>query len=201
MMDMDLRWLEQKGISLKDGMSFTGSNDKYISALQRYFNGYQTNKKAVEDYLNSMDVENFAIKVHSLKSNSRMIGANDLGAAFEELELAAKNNDTDLINKKTPDVLKMYADIIEIIRPIGEAQAVKVIGELNADEAKETADKLLEALDDFDDEASAELVEKLKGYPFRITQKEKLKEAAANIGEFMYDEAAELIKEIISAIE
>lgn len=200
-MNMDLRWLEEKGISIKDGMAFTGSNDKYMSALQRYFNGYESNRKSIEEYLNLSDLNNYAIKVHSLKSNSRMIGANALGLAFEELELAAKANDMSLIKQKTPEVLKMYADIIETIRPIGEAQPVKVAGEIDAQQAKEIADKLLEALDDFDDELSAELVEKLKGFPFRITQKEKLKEAAENISEFMYDEAAELIKEIIPAIE
>ena len=68
-------------------------------------------------------------------------------------------------------------------------------------EAKETASKLLEALDDFDDDLSMELAEKLTGYPFRMTQKGKLKEAVGLIGEFMYDEAAELIKEIMPAIE
>ena len=131
-MNMDLRWLEEKGISIKDGMAFTGSNDKYMSAVQRYFNGYESNRKSIEEYLNLSDLNNYAIKVHSLKSNSRMIGANALGSAFEELELAAKANDMSLITQKTPEVLKMYADIIETIWPIGEAQPVKVAGEIDA---------------------------------------------------------------------
>ena len=59
----------------------------------------------------------------------------------------------------------------------------------------------MEALDDFDDDLSAELVAKLGGYPFRITQRQKLKKAADLISDFMYDEAAELIKEIIPSIE
>ena len=45
------------------------------------------------------------------------------------------------------------------------------------------------------------LAEKLSGYPFRITQKEKLKTAMAYIEDFMYDEAADLIREIYSEIE
>ena len=63
------------------------------------------------------------------------------------------------------------------------------------------AAQLLEALDDFDDDLSAELVKKLSGYPFRLTQKDRLAEAAAFIGDFLYDEAAEIIKEISGEIE
>ncbi|MBR2274989.1 MAG: hypothetical protein IJ873_02865, partial [Lachnospiraceae bacterium] len=61
--------------------------------------------------------------------------------------------------------------------------------------------QLLAALDDFDDELAAELAEKLSGYPFRITQRGKLREAAEQIGDFMYDNAADLIREILEAIE
>lgn len=198
---MDLSWLDDNGISTKEGIAYTGGNEKYISAIQRYFKGYESNKKAIEDLLASGDIEGYAIKVHSLKSNSKMIGAIKLGEAFEELELAAKSNNTDVVNEKTQSALDAYKNIIEIIRPIGEMESVKVSGEISADEARQTAQKLLEALDDFDDELSAEMANKLKGYPFRLTQKEKLKEACECIGNFMYDEAAELINEIIPAIE
>ena len=78
---------------------------------------------------------------------------------------------------------------------------MRAADEISADVAKDTADKLLVALDDFDDELSKELAKKLSGYPFRITQKEKLKEAIAYIEDFMYDEAIDVIREIYSAIE
>lgn len=198
---MDLKWLDEKGISTANGMGYTGSEGKYLSALQRFFKGYENNRAAVTDLLESSDIENYCIKVHSLKSNSRMIGADALAAAFEELETASRNNDLALITSKTGTVLDMYKAVIETIRPIGEMEAVKVSGELSADEARDTADKLLAALDDFDDDLSAELAGKLMGYPFRITQKNILKEAIDNISDFMYDEAAEQVRSIIPAIE
>ena len=45
------------------------------------------------------------------------------------------------------------------------------------------------------------LAKVLSGYPFRLTQAEKLKEAAAFIEDFMYDEAAGIIRQIAPAIE
>lgn len=200
-MEFDFSVLEENGISVTEGISYTGGSEKYVSALQRYFRRYESNKKALEDFLSAGDMENYSIKVHSLKSNSRMIGASALGDAFEELELAAKEGNAGLVNSKSPLALDLYARVIDAIRPFGEMEKVTASDEITAEEAKETAEKLLEALDDFDDDLSAELAAKLGGYPFRITQRQKLKEAAGLIGDFMYDEAAELIKEIIPAIE
>lgn len=200
-LDIDITWLDEKGISTAEGLGFTGGKEKYVSAIQRFFKGYEANRRAVEDLLDSGDIEGYGIKVHSLKSNSRMIGASALADAFAGMEAAVKADNADLIREKNPSVLSMYADVVEVLRPIGEVQAVKADGELSAVEARKIADELLTALDDFDDELSAELAGKLMGYPFRLTQKEKLKEAADNIGDFMYDEAAELIREIIPAIE
>ena len=185
-MEFDFGVLDTKGISTKDGIGFTGGNEKYVSAMQRYFKGYESNKKAVTDLLAAGDIEGYAIKVHSLKSNSRMIGANELAGLFEELELAAKAGNASLINEKTPNALALYDSVIDAIRPFGEMDSVKVAGEISAEEARDVANRLLEALDDFDDDLSAELANKLSGYPFRMTQKQKLREATDYISDFMY---------------
>ena len=141
------------------------------------------------------------ITVHALKSNSRMIGAMRLGEAFEELEMAARSDSIEVIDAKTQPTLEMYDELIKKLSPIDELGDVRAADEISADVAKDTADKLLVALDDFDDELSKELAKNLSGYPFRITQKEKLKEAIAYIEDFMYDEAIDVIREIYSAIE
>ena len=38
-MEFDFSILEEKGISVTDGISYTGGKEKYVSALQRYFRG------------------------------------------------------------------------------------------------------------------------------------------------------------------
>lgn len=198
---MDLNLLNEKGISVSDGIGYTGGEDKYISALQRFYKGYETNCDLIREMLETSDTEGYCIRIHSLKSNAKMIGAWELAAAFEELENASRNYDIAFIRENTAPALEKYAQVIEGIRPIGDMEPVKVSGEISADEARKIADVLLEALDDFDDDLSAELAEKLKGYPFRIRQKKMLKEASEHISDFLYDEAAELIREIIPSIE
>ncbi len=195
------QWLKEQGVSVEDGLGYTGGEAKYAAALQRYFRGYERNRSEAEAFLAAGDTDGYAIKVHALKSNSRMIGANELAASFEALELAAKRGDAAFLVKNTPAALAAYEKLVELLRPIGEAEAVRPPDEIDGAEARETAEKLLAALDDFDDERAAELAAKLAGYPFRPTQKDKLREAARNIGDFLYDEAAELIREIVPAIE
>ena len=77
---------------------------------------------------------------------------------------------------------------------------LKADGELNAEEAKEVLENLLNPLDEFDDDNSLEYARKLMGYPFRVTQKNRLKEAIDLISDFMYEEAIEIIKEISTEI-
>ena len=198
---MDITWLSEVGLDTKTGMDYTGGSDKYLSAIKRYHGSYEKNRIKIAEYLKSKDYESYMITVHALKSNSRMIGAMRLGEAFEELEMAARNNDIEVIDAKTQPTLEMYDELIKKLSPIDELGDVRAADEISADVAKDTADKLLVALDDFDDELSKELAKKLSGYPFRITQKEKLKEAIAYIEDFMYDEAIDVIREIYSAIE
>ncbi|MCR5098581.1 MAG: Hpt domain-containing protein [Lachnospiraceae bacterium] len=200
-MDFDLSILDGSGIDCQTGMAYTGNKDKFISALQRYYNNYEKNRSKVEDFYEKEDYENYMIIVHSLKSNSKMIGATDLSKLFEELEMAARNNDIATVGEKTAACLKAYEDLYTALQPVGQMEQVRAADEISADEARDTVEKLLAALDDFDDELSNDLVKKLSGYPFRLTQRDKLKEASEHIENFMYDDAAEIIKEIAGTIE
>lgn len=200
-MSVELNILKEAGLGIETGLSYTGGLDKYISAANRFYKNYERNRAKVEEYLSAKDYESYMITVHALKSNSRMIGALELSAGFEALEGAAKGNDTAYIEAHNAEVISMYEKLVEGLKPIGLRDSAQAAGEISGEEAKQVSDSLLAALDDFDDEKSKELANRLSGYPFRITQRDRLKEAIAFIDDFMYDEAAEIIKEIYTAIE
>ncbi|MCR5686418.1 MAG: Hpt domain-containing protein [Lachnospiraceae bacterium] len=198
---MDITWLNETGLDTETGIAYTGGQDKYISALQRFYKNYEKNRAKVCGYLESKDYESYMITVHALKSNAKMIGARDLSTLFETLETAARDKEIGLIEPQNAVALKEYDELIQKLAPIGAMGDVRAADEISAEAARETVDKLLEALDDFDDEESKKLTKVLSGYPFRLTQAEKLKEAAALIEDFMYDEASEIIRQIAPAIE
>ncbi len=200
-MSKEIEILKEAGLDTKAGADYTGGGDKYISAVQTYYKSYGKKSAAIAGYLEAKDYESYKIAVHALKSNSRMIGATELSLAFEELEKAASEGAAEIIESKHAPTLTAYAGLIEKLRPIGEMGEVRIEGQLDSAEAKAVAKDLLDALDDFDDDLSKELVKKLSGYPFRPTRKELLEKASGYIDDFMYDEAAELINEILPAIE
>ncbi|MBQ9333545.1 MAG: Hpt domain-containing protein [Lachnospiraceae bacterium] len=198
---MDITWMNEAGLDTQTGISYTGNSDKYASAVQRFYKNHEKNRAKVEEYFAAKDYENFMITVHALKSNAKMIGAMNLSGRFEALENAAREQDTATIEELTPVALKEYAELIEKLKPVGEMGDVKAADEIPADIARTTVERLLAALDDFDDEEAKKQAKVLSGYPFRLTQAEKLKEAAAFIEDFMYDEAADIIRQIATAIE
>ncbi len=200
-MEYDLAWLESMGLDTQTGINYTGRFDKYLSAVYRFFSNYGKNKAKVEKYYGVQDYENFMIAVHALKSNAKMIGAIELGQHFEGLEMAAKNHEVDYVKNNLDAVMKEYEDLVNKIAPLGQTGVVLAADEITAEEAKRVSEELLAALDDFDDELSKELVQKLAGYPFRVTQREKLKIAQEYIEDFLYDDAAAIIREIIPSIE
>lgn len=200
-MNFDLESITGAGIDLKTGFDYTGGQDRYVSALQRYYKSSESNMEKIRDFLNKEDTDNLEILFHAIKSNSLMIGALSLSDRFSLLETSSRDGDLAAVNSNIKETLDEYEKILEVLKPLGEMERLKAEGELTGEEAKVTADKLLAALDDFSDDLASELISKLAGYPFRITQMNKLRKAADLINDFMYDDAAELIEEIIPSIE
>ena len=198
---MDISFLDAKGIDTRTGIEFTGDKEKYISALKRYFNGFEDNSGEISELYEKGDMDNYSITVHALKSNSKMVGAMALAVFFEKLEIASREGGITYVRENHNKMLSAYRDFTELIRPIGEADVEPPADEIGAERAKEIVKGLLEALDDFDDEKSKDLAGKLSGYPFRLTQKELLGKAIKLIDDFMYDDAAGIIKEISETIE
>jgi HPt (histidine-containing phosphotransfer) domain-containing protein len=200
-MGYDMTWLAEIGLDTQTGLDYTGGEEKYISALQRFCKNYDKNRTRAVEAFSGEDFEDYMITVHALKSNTKMIGALELSGDFEKLEMAVREKDLTFVREKHAPAMTAYAELVEKLKPVAELGEVHAADEISAEVARQTAEQLLDALDEFDDDLSKELVRKLSGYPFRITQKDKLKEAETYIDDFMYDEAAEIIREISPAIE
>ena len=196
-----LAFLAEAGIDTETGIAYTGNQEKFVSALQRYYRASEKNLENIQEFLRTEDLENYMITVHALKSNSKMIGALVLSSSFEALETAARVGDLGFLKEQTPSAVESYKALITALAPIGQAKQIIAAGEISGEEAGRVASQLLQALDDFEDELSAQLAEKLSGYPFRLSQKEKLEKAKEYIADFSYEEAEELVREIVETIE
>ena len=200
-MDYDINNLKDYGLNVEDGLKYTGGKEKYIAAVLRYMKNHDRNREELDAFLGSDDIERYKVRVHALKSNSKMIGAVEIGREFEALESAALGGKIDYIRDNNDRVMNLYDGLVNKLAPLRELGEVRPTDEIDADKARVVADELLKALDEFDDELAKKHATVLSGYPFRITQKQKLKNAVRYIEDFMYDEAADIIKDIYTSIE
>ena len=199
-MDHIFDGLEEYGVNTEVGIGYTGNRDKYVTAIERYCNSYESNRSRILKDLDAMDVEDYTIAVHALKSNSRMIGAGELSSRFEALEMAGRNGNTGVMTSDTPGVLEAYDLLVNRLKPFIRAGEASTVDKIDAETAGKVCEELLGALDEYDDELSASLAAKLTGYDFGAGERDMLDKAIDLIGNFMYDEAAEIIKTISDSI-
>ena len=139
------------------GIKNCGSAEGYVEALGVYYSTMLDKADEIESYHKSGDITNYTIKVHALKSSSRIIGALRLADLAEELEMCGKSGDTDTIDRKTPGLLEFYRSYYEVIgamvdKPAGEEQG----------KARVPADMLADAYAsfvDFVDQMDVDLME------------------------------------------
>ena len=113
-----LRKLEQ--IDTDTGLRLCGTEAIYLSILRSYYDTVEETTELLRSLLTDEDYEYYTIRIHSLKSSSRTIGATELGSMAEKLEHAGKNSDKDFLRKNNEAFLQEYQKLKESLRPIFE---------------------------------------------------------------------------------
>ncbi|WP_196811861.1 Hpt domain-containing protein [Butyrivibrio sp. VCB2001] len=114
-----LKWInEVEDIDPAEGMRNCGQPQQYIKFIRTFFDTLENRIKEIRDAFDSEDIKTYTIKVHSLKSTARIMGAKELSNLAEELERAGDENNREKITDKTPKLLEVCASFIEKLSPI-----------------------------------------------------------------------------------
>ncbi len=90
----DKEKLSAAGIGVSVGLDYSGNDEElYAEILGEFAASCGDKIKALDELLEKEDWKTYEIKVHALKSNARMIGAEALAVRALKLEEAAKNGD------------------------------------------------------------------------------------------------------------
>ncbi len=103
------------GIDINTGLHYCQNEIFYDEMLEEYAKGYKDKLKEIDTYYESSDWKNYRIRVHAIKSTSKMIGALELSDTAKALEAAAKDLDIDTIRNGHPDFMVMYRTLLETI--------------------------------------------------------------------------------------
>ncbi len=121
------KWLSDvPELDISSGMENCETADDYMEVLSVFASSVTEKADEIERLLNEEDYSHFTLKVHSLKTLARIVGALNLSTAAVELEVAGKNGDIETIKEKTPKLLasyRAYAGLLAQIEQDGEGEA------------------------------------------------------------------------------
>lgn len=102
-------------LNISSAMRYCCNNEElYLSIVNTFVN--ENRLEDIRNFCNNRDFDNYRIQVHALKSGSRTIGSSELSDYALELEMAAKNNDTEFILENTEALLSEYSALLERIK-------------------------------------------------------------------------------------
>lgn len=107
-----------EGLDVAEGLMHCVTPEAYMEVMSVFARGVKKNADEIEKYWNAGDIKSTTIKVHSLKSSARIIGAKALGNFAEKMEKAGKAQDTDTLEAHLADLLEDYRHLGEVLAPL-----------------------------------------------------------------------------------
>ncbi|MCR4782107.1 MAG: response regulator [Lachnospiraceae bacterium] len=188
-------WIKDvEGLNVKEALKFCGGGEAYIFSLGMFLETLEENASFLEKTYLKEDPYSFTVRIHALKSSSRIIGAFELSDFAKTLEDAGKAKDLDFIKKQTPEFLKMYRDFKDKLARL-EIKESKVEKPLISKEELEDAYRTIKELVPEMDYDSLEMIFKqLDEYVIPDSEKDLLYKLRKAFKRFDWDEMEELLK-------
>ena len=112
----NINYLKDNGINIDSALELLGDCETYNEILKEYVNSINDKITNLTNFKNTNDMENYAILVHSLKSESRYLGFDKLADICLQHELKSKENDATYVNNNFNILLNEINNILEIVK-------------------------------------------------------------------------------------
>ena len=112
----DVSILTDNGVNLESALEFLGDLSFYDETLEAFLMENETRLPNIEKYRKELNMEDYAILVHALKSDSKYLGFKDLADIAYVHELASKANNVDEVNKKYNELINEVEKVTNIAK-------------------------------------------------------------------------------------
>jgi len=113
----ELNILRENGFDVEQALRYSQNDENlYKNLLKEYVLSSNEKINSLKKFSEALDLQNYGITVHALKSSSKMIGAMNFSAECLSLEQAANNNDVNVIQEKNSSMLNHYEKILSVIK-------------------------------------------------------------------------------------
>lgn len=183
-------------IDLDVGVQNCGGAEDFTVAAKTYLESIDSYLKEIKEYYDNSDIEHYTIKVHALKSSSRIIGALDLSRQAEAMEAAGNAGDVPQIRANTEKLLVDLKALGEKLAPLsGEGEdndADKPL--INDDELNEAVSALKDFAASFDYDNFKFVLDSMGDYRLPETEKARYNELKKAINALDWDKISEVLK-------
>ena len=189
-------WLSKiEEIDTNSGVKHCGGKEGYLDMLKIYGEDVASNAEKIENFWRARDLSNTTIKVHALKSTSRAIGADELGALAEKLELAGKAGDEATLDAELDGLLERYRALGAALSPL-YAQEKGTQGDLpliSDKELSEAYQSIREFAENLDEESAEYALTYLDGFRIPESELERVEQLRAAIRGFDWARVKEIL--------
>lgn len=115
-MSEKLNFLKRYGVNVETGIQNTMDEETYNEILDDFFGEIPNSINRLGNFKVQGDMGNYAILVHSLKSNSRTLGFEAFGEICYKHEMESKAGNIDFINSDFNNLVTNAQNVYAIIR-------------------------------------------------------------------------------------
>ncbi|MBQ8924342.1 MAG: response regulator [Lachnospiraceae bacterium] len=188
-------------INLTEGLKYTSYDiDQYAVVAELMVKNYSSTRERVETYYAKDNINDLGITIHSLKSNSKFIGAINLPVIALGIELKAEQGDKDYVTYSLPLLYYEWEKMIKGLKEFLDTYKKSVILKEEACDNiavnNETyLEDIIDYIDNFQPEPAIKLIDEVLRRQLADADYERLNNAKEALENFEYDDAISLLKE------
>ena len=112
----NFKLLEENGVNVKQGLELLKDVEMYKMTMTEFYEELEEKMNQLNEYRKNKDLDSYSILAHSLKTEARYLGFNDLADMAYEHELASKENNQDFVNKSYSTLKMESIRIYDLIK-------------------------------------------------------------------------------------
>ncbi len=163
-------------IDTAEGVRHCGDSEIYLETLTVYAESASDGADEIAKLWGERDIPGVTVKVHALKSTSRVIGAMKLGDFAEKLEKAGNDGDTETLEANMDDLIAQYRALGEALSPLVSDGEDEDLPEMPAEQLEEAYAAIRELAEVFDYDSVLFIMDSLEGYKAPEAEKERFAE-------------------------
>lgn len=111
----DISLLKDNRVDVDSALELLGDMEMYDETLNDFLEVSEERMPKIEEYFKNKDMENYAIQVHAMKSDSKYLGFSELSEMALEHQLKSENNDIDYITGHYDELIKEFNRILDVV--------------------------------------------------------------------------------------